>query len=353
MAMPAVRRRARDVSGCHSCRVDTTTRPEGRSLSRTRRAALWIAGALTLIMGAAGLAARFVPVTNHELLLAAAASPYLTIAAPLAMIMFLAGRRRLAAAVSFALTAAAVAAQLPWYLPSSPPDGATVGVRVLTVNLGLGLADAGTLTRAAGDQADLLVVQELTADAVARLDAAGLGATFPYRALDPRDWASGAGIWSRYPITDTENLGGYALALVSARVRLPDVSVDPVVLSAHLAGPWPQSIDTWRGEIEKFPTTMRDAADKAGSGAVIIAGDFNATSSMRPFRDLLIDGYRDAAEQAGAGIQRTYPADARVPPLLGIDHVLTFQSAATSAKAVRIPGSDHLGLMALVEVPRR
>ena len=34
---------------------------------------------------------------------------------------------------------------------------------------------------------------------------------------------------------------------------------------------------------------------------MIVAGDFNSTTDMRPFRALLRNGYRDAAEQSGAG----------------------------------------------------
>jgi endonuclease/exonuclease/phosphatase (EEP) superfamily protein YafD len=85
---------------------------------------------------------------------------------------------------------------------------------------------------------------------------------------------------------------------------------------------------------------------------VIVAGDFNATVDMKPFRRLLHNGFRDAAEQSGAGLVATYPADSAIPPLIGIDHILTFNSTARDARSVRIPGSDHLGVMAYVDVLR-
>jgi len=46
------------------------------------------------------------------------------------------------------------------------------------------------------------------------------------------------------------------------------------------------------------------------------------------------------------------PADSAITPLIGIDHILTYNSSATGAQTVRIPRSDHLGLIATVHIPR-
>ncbi len=56
--------------------------------------------------------------------------------------------------------------------------------------------------------------------------------------------------------------------------------------------------------------------------------------------------------QAGAGLTPTTPADASVPPSIGIDHILTFQSSAIDVRTVRKPGSDHLSLIATIHVPQ-
>ncbi len=63
-------------------------------------------------------------------------------------------------------------------------------------------------------------------------------------------------------------------------------------------------------------------------------------------------GYHDAAEQAGAGHTRTYPSDASYPPLIAIDHVLTFDAVATSAKTLTVPGSDHRALLTTIAVAK-
>jgi endonuclease/exonuclease/phosphatase (EEP) superfamily protein YafD len=95
-------------------------------------------------------------------------------------------------------------------------------------------------------------------------------------------------------------------------------------------------------------TRDRERADR---GSVIVAADVNSTTDMRPFRALLHDGYRDDAEQSGAGIKPTFPADTRLPALVAMDHILTRNCAATSLHTLVIPGSDHWGLVVTVTVP--
>ena len=77
---------------------------------------------------------------------------------------------------------------------------------------------------------------------------------------------------------------------------------------------------------------------------VIVAGDFNSTVDMRPFRELLRNGYADSAEHGRGRKDPDVPSDVSlVPPLIGIDHVLIRNGRANSAKVVDLPGSDHLG----------
>jgi hypothetical protein len=167
-----------------------------------------------------------------------------------------------------------------------------------------------------------------------------------------RGGSAGVGVWSRFPLNETERIGGYTFALVSAPIRITGISIDPSVVVVHLPGPWPPPIDDWRRDIEQLPATLRDVADVAGAGCVIVASDLNSTMDMRPSRRLLRNGYRDAAEQSGAGIKPTFPAASRLPPLIAIDHVLTRSCTATSLRTIRIPGSDHRGLVATVTIPR-
>ena len=150
----------------------------------------------------------------------------------------------------------------------------------------------------------------------------------------------------------TRRIGGYDMAFVSGQIRVPGIAIDPTVVVPHIPGPWPGPIDDWRRDLDRLPVTLFEVAEGTGGGAVVIAGDLNSTTDMRPFRRLLRDGYRDAAEQSGAGIEPTFPADWRLPPFIAIDHILTRGCTATSLRTMKIPGSDHRGLLATVMIPR-
>lgn len=308
------------------------------------------AAAVGATVAGAALGARFLPVTNHPVLILAALCPYLCVGAVVAAVLLLAGRRWWAAAAALALTAGAVAVQVPQFRADTVAAG-TVPMRVLTANLKEGNADPAALVSIADAQADVLVVQELTPELAVRLNAAGLESRFPFQVLDARPVASGVGIWSRFRVREYSRIGGFELGVVSATLRAPQAGVDAVVLAVHIVGPWPQPIDGWREEMAALPATLRQIAAGAGPAAVIAAGDFNATIDMAPFRALLDDGFDSATRQSGAGLVPTFPADRPTPPLIGIDHILVSNGSASGARSVRIPGSDHLGLVATVHLP--
>lgn len=308
-----------------------------------------VLGLLALVVAAAGMAARYLPLPNQPLLIVAAAAPYLLLAAPVAAVLLVLGRRWLLVILAVALTAAAVVVYLPRYQAQATPARQAVDVRVLTANLAMGEADPSAFVSLAGERADIVAVQEMTPQAATGLSTAGMDTVFPYRVIVPAELASGIGIWSRYPIVDSGRIDGYSLPMIGTRVRIPGVAVDATVLSVHLAAPWPQDISHWRGDITRLPDTLTEIGRTAGAGAVIVGGDFNATADMAPFRALLTGGYANAV--AGGGLLRTYPQNRVVPALLGIDHILTKNADATAVSTVDVAGTDHLGLVATVSVP--
>jgi endonuclease/exonuclease/phosphatase (EEP) superfamily protein YafD len=311
-----------------------------------------VVGVGLLALAAGALVARYVEIPGHRTLYAVIASPYLIPTALVALLVFVWGRRWVMAAVAGCLAATLLAPQLPWYVRANPgPDD--VPVRVMTINMLFGQADPRALTHAAADNADVVMVQELTPEAVRGLRSAGMDDAFPHRALDARGQAAGVGVYSRYPITDVTRIPGYELAMVKARVRIDGVASDAAVVSVHFAAPWPQPIDGWQRDFGMVPHTLADLASQAGSAPILIGGDFNATIDMKPFRDLLTNGYRDAAEQAGAGRELTYPANDHIPPFMGIDHFLTRDCTAVSSHTVELPGTDHRALLATVMLPRQ
>lgn len=307
---------------------------------------------LVALAGAAALASCFLPVANHAVLLLAASAPFLLVGAGLGGAALLANRRWRAAATAAAVAVAALLVATPQFADSGQIGGVTAPIRVLTANLRDGAVGPEAVS-AAAERADILLVQELTPELAEALDRRGFAAVFPFRAIEPRRWAAGVGIFSRYPIVASRRVAGFELGALCATVRPPGAAADAVVMSVHLVGPWPQAVDQWRAEIAALPEALAGLAADAGGGAVIVGGDFNASASMRPFRELLRDGFRDAAGQSGAGLIATYPADTAAPPLIAIDHILTRNASASQAQAVRVAGSDHLGVAATVLVPGR
>jgi endonuclease/exonuclease/phosphatase (EEP) superfamily protein YafD len=307
---------------------------------------------VAFVIAGCALASRYLPITNHVVLLTAAFSPYLMRCGPVSVVLLILARRWILAIVAVGSTVATLAVQLLLYLGSDADRTEGVGLRVISVNLREGQADPDYLVRSAREQADVLGFQELTPQEVDRLSVGGLDAAFPYRWLDARYGASGVGIWSRFPLEATRRIGGYTMAFVSAQIRVAGISIDPTVVVAHMAGPWPQPIDDWRRDIDRLPVTLLEVAEQTGGGSVIVAGDLNSTTDMRPFRGLLRNGYRDAGEESGAGIEPTFPADSRLPPFIAIDHILTRSCTATSLRTMKIPGSDHRGLVATVMIPQ-
>jgi endonuclease/exonuclease/phosphatase (EEP) superfamily protein YafD len=312
---------------------------------RSRDVLAWSA----LLIAAAAVAARYTPVVNHAVLIIAALSPYLVWGAAVSAVLLLMNRRRWSAALALLLLAAAVLPAVPQFLDPGHPPADSIPVRVLTANLRDGRADPESVAAAAREHADLLLVQELSPQLAQTLSDRYLTTDFPYQVLNPGDYAVGVGIWSRYPIVQTSLVTTFTLGGLTATVRPPGAA-DLIVASVHVVGPWPQPVDHWREEIAALPETMEHLAAAAGHGAAIVAGDLNATADHKPFRRLLDTGYRDAGRQFG--FAATYPADMAVPPLIRIDHVLTYNSTATDTHAVRIAGSDHLALGTTVHIPR-
>jgi endonuclease/exonuclease/phosphatase (EEP) superfamily protein YafD len=305
------------------------------------------AGVVALAVAAIALVARYVPITNRVVLGVAALAPYLMLGAPVSLIVFALQRNWVLAPAAAVVTLATVAVQLPWYVRSAKAAG--VGVRVMSANLRYGRADADAVVKMAREHADILAVQELTPEKADLMSAAGVDEAFPFQALRACDGAAGVGIWSRYPISTSDTDDDFWLGLVAAKVRIPGVTAETTIVVTHLSAPWPEPIAGWRADLHRMAEKLPQLA-AAGDGAVIVAGDFNATRDLREFRRLLRDGYRDAAEQAGAGLTRTHPADIRLPPVFAVDHILTNRCAATAVRTLPIKDSDHRALLADIEL---
>ena len=253
------------------------------------------------------------------------------------------------AAATAVAGAALTAAVGPRAVPYRQPPAAGPVLRVLTANLLVGRAVAEAVVElVCRKHPDVLFVQELTDDAAARLQQAGLCDLLPHRVTQPIAHGTQGSIYARYPLR-----GGPAAAPPSAArctARLDHPSGQFVQLACiHVAPPkppWsPGATARWRSQLSALPAP--------GDGACVLAGDFNATLDHAQFRRLLSRGYLDAASQAGNGLCPTWgPQPGRRLTLLAIDHVLTDRRCAVlTTSAHWLSGSDHRALYAEIRLP--
>ncbi|MFF2554560.1 endonuclease/exonuclease/phosphatase family protein [Nocardia sp. NPDC058058] len=299
------------------------------------------------LTGIAGIGLHFSSSEARAVVLAASGAPYLMGAALVGTVAFAATRRWIGASVAGIVVAGAVWTQAPLYFGRSG-GGDGPEVMVMQSNLLFDGADpTAVVERVRARNIAVLTVNELTPAAVAGLGRAGLDEVLPYRYLSPGRTATGTGIWSRYPLSDTVEYDGFVLNQLSATANIPGAG--PV--SIYVFHPVPPVYGTrvWADELSRLRGILAQApADRP----VIAAGDFNATYDHAQFRALLSERFGDATEQAGAGHLVTYPTDKRWPALVGIDHILIARASALTVETVSLPGADHRSLVARIRLDR-
>jgi endonuclease/exonuclease/phosphatase (EEP) superfamily protein YafD len=257
-------------------------------------------------------------------------------------------RRRLLAATGGALVVAHLlviapalgAADLPAQAEGAPR------LRVVTVNLYVRNPTpelAGRALRAL--RPDVLVVPELDARGLAGLRASGLLDDLPFAVTQSDGQPETVGLFSRLPLRDIEirAAGGRRLPRATVSVAGTDVRL----LAAHPLPPISVYEPLWR-------RSLRDLAAEARALELpaVVAGDLNADRDHSLFRALLETGLRDAHDERGRGLARTWPASF---PVLQLDHVLVRDRAGVALVVVdvaeaEVPGSDHKAVVADVSV---
>jgi endonuclease/exonuclease/phosphatase (EEP) superfamily protein YafD len=253
-------------------------------------------------------------------------------------------------AATTAVAGAALTATVgPRAVPHCQPPAAGPPLRVLTANLLAGRAGAEAVVELVGRMhADVLFVQELTDEAAARLQQAGLAGLLPHLVTQPMQHSTRGSIYARYPLRGGTPAVPVSAARCIARLDLPSGQFVQLacVHAAPPRPPWaPGATARWRSQLSALPAPGEDPC--------ILAGDFNATLDHAQFRRLLRRGYVDAASQVGNGLSLTWgPRPSRRPTLLAIDHVLLDRRCAVvTTSAHLLAGSDHRALYAELRLP--
>jgi endonuclease/exonuclease/phosphatase (EEP) superfamily protein YafD len=274
-------------------------------------------------------------------------TPYAAIVSVVPLIWALAWRRTAAAIVTLATTVTFACVLVPRLIGGADPARGPM-LRVMSTNMKIGAADPATIVRLATDShVDVLAIQEFTPQAQAELLADGLSTLMPYSELDALPGASGSGIFSRYPLTDTgvvHSSAGFNQAY--ATVNVPGAQAI-YVRSVHPRAPTMTSvIPYWHRDLANEPPAAPDGQVR------VLIGDFNATLDHAILRNLIGTGYHDAAAEMGDGSVPTWPYDGRFVPRVTLDHVLVDHRVGVSSFAAhQVAGTDHRSIIATLTLP--
>lgn len=285
----------------------------------------------------------------HPLVAAMSFTPYVAATAAIPLIVALATRQWIVAALSALALALLALAVLPRALDGpqlAGPDARGRPFVVMTTNLLFGRADARDVLRLAREHdVDVLSLQELTPDAVERLDREGARRLLPGRVLRLGPRATGTGLMARRTLRAIDTPPPAAAEQLRAALALPG-GVELGVAAVH---PFPplsaQRVADWQDVLRKLPDPDE------GGRPNILAGDFNATLDHRDLRRVLARGYTDAADATGDGLRTTFPSVRSLPPI-AIDHVLVPESIRVrSVRYFAVSGSDHRALVVELLLP--
>jgi len=285
---------------------------------------------------------------GYPLVAVLAFTPYAALTSPLPVVAALVLRRRAVAAAAGVAALALGLAVVPRAVAGPRPQADGPRLVVMTANLWLGRADAQAVMRVArAHHVDVLSVQELRPELLARLDAAGAVTYFPSRATDPREGASGSGLLARRTLHPTGAPDGAAHAQPEAALEIPGAPA-VTIKAVHPAPPVRPSADAaWKRAIAALP-----GSDSRGD-VRILAGDLNATLDHPELRALLDRGYVDAADAVGQGLRPTWPALPRRALPITLDHVLVDRRVRVeTVTIVRIPRTDHRAVIAVLRLPK-
>jgi len=272
-------------------------------------------------------------------------TPYATAAALVAVLVAAALRRRNATIIAVLATAGLAAAVVPRELRDHQPTATGPTLRILSANLMFSTVDPDYLYNLIRrTHPDLVSLQEFTPDEADGLAKAGISQLLPYNLLQPEWGAAGSGLYSRFPLNP--------LLEPATTMRMPRATVDLPEgrqFEMYVVHPLPpinrDQTRTWLHDLGTLPPAYKDGPVR------VLAGDFNATLDMSPFRTILSHGYADSADRRGAGLIPTWGVDKFGPPL-SFDHVVVDRRVAVRGYGVHLlPGSDHRAVLAVLQLP--
>ncbi|MGH1564049.1 endonuclease/exonuclease/phosphatase family protein [Mumia sp. DW29H23] len=319
------------------------------------RTVLRVLGRLVPVGLAVALAARWLDVAARGTVpvVQALAPLWVALTAVALVVVLLARRWRVLAWYVPAVALAAYVAAVDLTASGGAAQADTPGreLVVASLNADYGGADPDAVVRVARDRrVDVLVLLEVNADYLARLDEAGMVEVLPYRSHAARDNpVTGSMILTGHPIVpvvEPPEPGAYAFEQPAA-----DISLAGRTVRVRAAHPWPPVLggaSAWRGQLDDLRVWARAQPPEV---PLVLAGDFNASTAHPVFRRLT-DDLVDAVDAAGPRLAPTWPRGRLVvPPFVALDHVLSRGAPPRDAGTFVVDGTDHAGVWARLRVP--
>lgn len=230
-------------------------------------------------------------------------------------------------------------------LLGGPSPGFGPKVTVVTANINAANADpVSAFDQLAAAEVDLILLQEITPEAMASLATSAWWTQYPHQVNDARDGYYGSVILSRLPLRG-EVLWVDGWPMTEAWVDLDGHEVR--VINVHVVAPLSNSsVERWKAQL--FELGLIGDSTQA---PLIMAGDFNATRQHGPLQDLYALGFEDAFLEAGRGIGATWPNGRTGISLLRLDRIfMSDDFQAITARELDPAGSDHRPVFAELEL---
>ncbi len=217
---------------------------------------------------------------------------------------------------------------------------------VMSANLQFGAGDAQTVVAAArAHRVDVLVLVEVTPDALERLSAAGLDTLLPGSAGRSSTDSSGTIVRSRIPMTVVQPGPGEASPRDTHElvVSLHPAGGDVLLRAVHSLAPALSAATVWRSGLADLQTWRERQPSEQ---PIMLVGDFNASWGHPGFRRLA-DTMTEAHRADGQGWVRTWPQGRRLlRPFVQLDHLLTRGLGVVDTGVVPVPNTDHAAVWA-------
>ncbi|MFJ6415785.1 endonuclease/exonuclease/phosphatase family protein [Paeniglutamicibacter sp. NPDC091659] len=254
-------------------------------------------------------------------------------------------RRRLPALI---LLLGSIIGGIPLLVPSEvSAETKFAPLSVLSINVERGGADVSSLSAVIKNQeVDIAILIEADEYLIKSLLSPDIKKMLPYRSgTVSSGGTAGTAMLSKYPLQQEDEIS------VPAGVTSfdqPVATVDhPQLGSIRIAGvhPYPpiSGAIEWKKSLESINSWQSENTDLP----LVMAGDFNASYAHPEFREIA-SSFTDTAASAGILPISTWPASGPIPAFTAIDHVLVRDLSTTSWERVKIPNTDHFGIIAKV-----